>query len=198
MVYRTTLACPPRFQWEASSGSFQCSQAVNCGPTGSVQQADFYKDRTFPIERSRTRVGIQRCRPTTYLEQAAILRDRGVPCDPTVLTSLKQLDAALGPRPFRRPIGIGVLMSRMSAATRGHSFLGWHRITILARAKRRRKDGRIVRGYIYTDPNFSPPGGHRPDPKRGRRFIRRSELRYAFIENQPAIAIVPRRRKRID
>ena len=117
-----------------------------------------------------------------------------MPCDPVVIKTLKQLDVALGNKPFRKPVGIGVLMSRLSAKTRGHSFLGWHRITILKRAKRRRR-GKIIRGYIYTDPNF---GSHRPDPQKGHRFIRRGELRRAFIENQPAIAIVPHHKKKVD
>ena len=196
MTFRSTLANPPRFQWEKSSGNPSCSQSVNCGPTGSVQQVDFYRDRKYPIERSRIRAGIGRCRPTNAWEQAEILRSRGVPAEVVAIQSLDQLDKLLGARPFRRPVGIGVQMVRMSAATRGHAFLGWHRITILAKATRK-INGRRRRGYIYTDPNFSPPGGHRPDPKKGHRFIRRGELRYAYIENAPCYAIVPERRKKI-
>lgn len=192
-LFRTTLDNPPRFQWEISSGTFDCSQSVNCGPTGSTQQADFYRDREFPIERTRIRADVSRCRPTNAWEQVEMLRKRDVPADVAEIDSLAELDALLG-KGKRRPVGIGVLMSRMTAETRGHPFLGWHRITILCKARRRR-NGRYVYGYIYTDPNFSPPGGYRPDPRKGHRFIRRGELRYAFIDNSPRYAIVPHNRK---
>lgn len=196
MTYRITTDAPPRWQWEESSGTHTCSASVNCGPTGSSQQVDYFRDRKVPIERQRTRAGIGRCRSTNAWEQADILRSHGIDTEVVQIDSLAQLDALLGPNPPRRPIGIGVLMSRMSAATRGHPFLGWHRITILRRAVRT-INGRKRRGYIYTDPNFSPPGGHRPDPKKGKRFIRRGELRYAFIEASPRYAIVPIRRKKV-
>jgi hypothetical protein len=184
------LTHKPRYQWEASSGTFDCSQSVNCGPTGSTQQADYYRDATFPIEATRTRAGVARCRPTNAWEQVAMLEARGVKAEVVEIASLKQLDALV--RYGRRPVGIGVLMSRMTAATRGHSFLGWHRITILRRAPRIR-NGRRVGGYVYTDPNFNP--AYRPDPMKGHRWISRAELRHAFIDNSPRYAIVPTHRK---
>lgn len=190
-TFNTDMDNPPRFQWESSSGTFECSQAVNCGPTGSTQQADYKRNDRFPIERTRTNAGVAPCRPTNAWEQAAMLTKRGWPATVREIDSLSQLDALVGYH-GKRPVGIGVLMGRMSAKTRGHAFLGWHRITIL---KRHRKfiwsKMQWVGGYYYTDPNFSPPGGYRPDPKRGHRWISRAALRYAFIRNSPRYAIVP-------
>lgn len=183
----------PRFQWEGSSGTFACSQSVNCGPTGSTQQCDYKRQPPggkFGIEDTRTRAGVARCRPTNAWEQVAMLEARGIPAKVVEIDSMDQLDALLGDDD-RRPVGIGVQMSRMTAATRGHDFLGWHRITILAKRKRLR-NGKRRRGYIYTDPNFNSQ--YRPDPRKGHRWISRHELRYAFIENSPRYAIVPLKR----
>jgi len=186
----------PRFQFEQSSGTLANSQIFNCGPTGSAQQADYYnnspKGAGYSIEGGRLKAGIGQGRPTNAWEQAEILRRRGVPCDVVVIDTLPQLDELLGYG--RRPIGIGVEMSRVTATTRGHSFTGWHRITLLTRSHRIR-GGKRVPGYTYTDPNFSPAGGHRPDPKKGHRFISRAELRHAYIENTPRFAIVPAHKK---
>lgn len=182
----------PRFQWEDSSGSPECSQMFNCGPTGTTQQADYYRNETYPIERTRTRPGVAPCRPTNAWEQVEMLEARQVPAEVVVIDSLAEFDALVGTG--RRPVGIGVLCSRMTARTRGHPFLGWHRITILRRKARfswRRR--RWMHGYIYTDPNFNP--AYRPDPKKGHRWISRSELKYVFIANSPRYAIVPTHRK---
>lgn len=188
----------PRFQFEPSSGTPDYSQKNNCGPTGSTQQADFYRDRSrdnrFGIERTRTLAGVARGTPTSAWDQAEMLEVRGVSADVRQIDSLEQLDGFVGYG--QRPVGIGVLMSRVTARTRGHSFLGWHRITILRRKRRfvwRRM--RWIRGYIYTDPNFSALNGYRPDPKKGHRWISRAALRYAFINNSPRYAIVPTRQK---
>lgn len=186
----------PRFQFEQSSGTMANSQIFNCGPTGAAQQADFYKDAPntsqFSIEGGRLKAGIAQGRPTSAWEQAEILRIRGVPCDVREIASLKALDELVGYG--RRPVGIGVEMSRVTAKTRGHSFEGWHRITILTRSHRIR-NGKRIPGYTYTDPDFYPAGGFRPDPQKGHRFISRAELRHAFINNSPRYAVVPRRKK---
>lgn len=184
----------PRFQWEPSSGTPERSAANNCGPTGSSQQADYYRepDTPFAIERQRDRAGIPHGVPTNAWQQAEILEVHNIPAEVVEIDSLAELDALVGTG--RRPVGIGVLCSRMTAKTRGHSFLGWHRITILKRSRRfvwRRM--RWVYGYRYTDPNFNPQ--YRPDPKKGHRFISRRELKHVFIENSPRYAIVPTRRK---
>lgn len=193
MVLRcTNKKYKPRFQWESSSGTFDCSQSVNCGPTGSTQQADYFRDMDFPIEGTRIRAGVPPCVPTSAGQQAQMLVRRNVDAYAAEIASLHALDLLLADG--HRPIGIGVLMSRLHAETRGHPFLGWHRITILKQA-RRWIGGRLRNGYIYTDPNFSPIGGYRPDPKKGHRFITRWELNHAFIENSPRYGIIPKRRK---
>jgi hypothetical protein len=182
----------PRFQWEDSSGSFDCSQSNNCGPTGTTQQADYYLDRHFGIEDTRV-MAAARCVPTTAWEQAQMFGHRtGIPAAVVNITDISQLDKLVNKY---RPVGIGVLMSRFTARTRGHPFLGWHRITLLRHARRTR-DGVSRRGFVYTDPNFSPPGGIRPDPYKGHRWVSRRELEYAFVLNSPAYAIVPERAKR--
>lgn len=188
----------PRFQFEKSSGTLPNSQIFNCGPTGAAQQADYYMDAPnkaqFSIEGGRLKAGIQQGRPTSAWEQAEILRIRGVPCDVVEIPSLKVLDELLGYG--HRPIGIGIYMARLTARTRGHNFTGWHRITLLRR-QARIKSGKKVPGYIYTDPNFYPAGGFRPDPEKGHRWISRAELRHAYIDNSPRYAIVPRKRKAV-
>ena len=197
--WKSCMQPRPRFQFEQSSGTPANSQIFNCGPTGAAQQADFYMDAPdssqFSIEGGRLKAGIPQGRPTNAWEQAEILRIRGVPCDVVTLADLHALDELVG-WDGRRPVGIGVEMGRVTAKTRGHTFTGWHRITILKRA-RRTKNGKRVGGYVYTDPNFYPAGGFRPDPKKGHRWISRAELRHAFINNDPRYAIVPRRKKQV-
>jgi hypothetical protein len=198
MVYwKRATDSKPRFQFESSSGTLGLSQIFNCGPTGAAQQADYYNNSPrlagYSIEGGRLKAGIAQGRPTSAWEQAEILRRRGVPCEVVVITGLLQLDELLGYG--RRPIGIGVEMSRVTAATRGHSFTGWHRITLLTRGHRIR-NGKKVSGYVYTDPNFHPIGsGGREDPRKGHRFISRAELRHAYIDNIPRYAIVPNHKK---
>ena len=188
----STLAYRPRFQFETSSGTAYRSQVYNCGPTGAAQQIDYYKSRSGAtrIEYLRDVIGMVHGTPTTAWQQAEMLTKMGVPAAVLSITSMAQLDGLLG----HRPVGIGVEMSRVRASTRGHTFQGWHRITLLNR-ETRTINGRKVRGYHYTDPNFSPPGGLRPDPQKGHRWISRHELTYAFIDNDPSYAIVPLKRK---
>lgn len=188
------LAYPPRFQFEPSSGSLYRSQVYNCGPTGAAQQIDYYKGRpgTTGIEQLRDRIGMAHGTPTNAWQQAEMLTAMGVPAAVVEISSMDQLDKLLGYGD--RPIGIGILMSRLRASTRGHSFTGWHRITLLTR-RTRTINGVKRRGYLYTDPNFSPPGGVRPDPQKGHRWINRRELKRAFLDNDPSYAIVPLKRK---
>lgn len=188
----------PRFQFEESSGSLQYSQTNNCGPTGAAQQIDYYLNRRTSghtaIEPLRAAIGKERGTPTSAWDQMLMLEVKGIPASVVSFTTLKQLNVRLGWN-GDRPIGIGLLMSRLKPSTRGHSFLGWHRITLIKRA-RRLVNGRRRYGYLYTDPNFSPPGGYRPDPKKGHRFVTQAELKYAWLDNPAALGIVPDRRKR--
>lgn len=193
MVDKATDDYRPRYQFEPSSGSLYSCQVWNCGPTGAAQQIDYYLGRhkgQTDIDALRTASGTAHGGPTNAWDQAQMLTVRGVPASVVEITSIEQLEKLLG---FGdRPIGIGILMSRLRASTRGHDFLGWHRITLL---RRKFYKGR-GRGFIYTDPNFRPPGsGFREDPDKGRRWINRNELERAYVNHFPAYAIVPNRRK---
>lgn len=188
------MAYRPRFQFEASSGSLTMSQTNNCGTTGAAQQIDYYLSRengATRIEHLREVIGMARGIPTNAWQQADMCTNMGVPCTVIEITSMDQLTRIVGTE-GRRPTGIGILMSRLRANTRGHSFLGWHRITLL-KADKRTINGVPRRGFVYTDPNFNPP--YRPDPKKGHRWINRQELEYAFVQNFPAYAIVPLKKK---
>ena len=194
MVDRAT-DYPPRFQFEPSSGSLYSSQVWNCGPTGAAQQIDYYLGRlgTTKIEALRWATGTPSGQPTSAWDQAEKLMVKGIPAAVVTIDSMEQLDKLLGYG--YRPIGIGVQMSRFRASTRGHDFLGWHRITLLRR-RARKINGIVRRGYLYTDPNFRPPGsGFREDPLKGHRWVNRRELEYAFLGNSPRYAIVPLKRK---
>jgi hypothetical protein len=194
MVDRAT-DYPPRFQFEPSSGSLYSSQVWNCGPTGAAQQIDYYLGRlgTTKIEALRGATGTPSGQPTSAWDQAEMLMVKGIPAAVVTIDSMEQLDKLLGYG--YRPIGIGVQMSRFRASTRGHDFLGWHRITLLRR-RARKINGIVRRGYLYTDPNFRPPGsGFREDPLKGHRWVNRRELEYAFLGNSPRYAIVPLKRK---
>lgn len=187
------MAYPPRFQFEPSSGSLTLSQTNNCGPTGAAQQIDYYLGRegTTRIEHLRSVAGVERGVPTNAWQQADMCTNMGVPCMVIEIHSMDQLTKIVGTE-GRRPTGIGIQMSRLRAATRGHSFTGWHRVTLL-KADTRKINGVKRRGFVYTDPNFNPPT--RPDPKKGHRWINRQELEKAFVQNFPAYAIVPLKRK---
>lgn len=188
-----TTDYPPRFQFEPSSGTLYRSQVWNCGPTGAAQQIDYYLSRKgggTGIEALRGTAGVAASTPTSAWDQMRMLQAKGIPAAVVEIQSMDQLEKLVGYG--ERPVGIGILMSRLRASTRGHDFLGWHRVTILRR-KFRRVGGR---GFLYTDPNFRPPGsGFREDPQKGHRWISRNELERAFVQNSPAYAIVPLRKK---
>ena len=118
-----------------------------------------------------------------------MLRKRGVPCQVIEFASQGEFDKWLGYG--KRPMVVGIQFSRLSAATRGHTFTGWHATTFLARGQ----NAQGVGGYFYTDPNFSPAGGHRPDPKRGKRWMSRKEFNFAFFQNSPRFCVVPTNKK---
>ena len=188
----------PRFQFEPSSGTLYSCQVWNCGPTGAAQQVDYYLGRhkgQTDIDALRNASGTPHNGPTSAWDQARMLAVKGIPASVIEINSIGQLEKLLGYGD--RPIGIGILMSRLRASTRGHDFLGWHRITLLTRKGKKFAPGRITRGFLYTDPNFRPRGsGWREDPAKGHRWISRNELERAFVNHLPAYAIVPNKRKR--
>lgn len=120
-----------------------------------------------------------------------MLTARGVPATAVWIDSLAQMDELLAGG--TRPIIIGVEMIRVPSWVRDHPFLGWHAICVMSRA--RLSDG--TEGYWVMDPNFSPPGGNRPDPDNGKKFYSRSVMQYAYIENWIRWSVVPNRRKQV-
>ena len=180
MTYTSALQAPKRFQWELSSAP---SKAENCGPTCITFIAGFYKDRWYGIEATRLLVTGSGT-PTNAWQQAAMLEARGVPASVREITSTAEMHGLVDSG--RRPIVIGVEMSRVPDVFRDHPFLGWHAITLMGRAV---VDGTV--GFWVNDPNFSPPGGIRPDPDRGMKFYPDWVIASAYISNSPRFAIVP-------
>lgn len=178
--YASAYAAPKRFQWELNS---KPSQAQNCGPSCITQIAQFYNDRWYGIETTR-RLVTPCCIPTNSWEQRDMLIRRGVPCAVRQIDTLAELHGLVDSG--RRPVLLGLEMSRVPASVRGHPFMGWHALTFLTRA--------IVQGqngFWVTDPNFSPPGGIRPDPQHGTRFYSDGVMQWAFFSNNPRYGVVP-------
>lgn len=169
-----------RFQWETNSAP---SQSNNCGPTCSSAIAGFYNNDTPGIEATR-RLVVGPYVPTTYAQQRDMLVKRGVPAAIYNITSLAQLRTLVSGGV--RPVTLFLYMGRIAASVRGHSFTGWHAVVCRGWGYH---NG--VRGFWINDPNFSPPGGVRPDPTGGNRFYSDAVLQYAFIENSQHYALVP-------
>lgn len=189
MTYTTALAAPPRFQWESSSGTFSASQSNNCGPTCMAFIAGFYRDRSYGIEALR-RLVVGCCVPTDITAQRDMLYRVGVPAEVYNVASLAALKQILSSG--RRPTGLRIYMGRVPYTYRGHSFTGWHEVVAIANGTR---NG--VSGIWINDPNFSPPGGIRPDPMHGHRFYPDWVINSAFIQPKPAYAIVPVAAKKV-
>lgn len=189
MTYTTALAAPPRFQWEASSGTFNASQSNNCGPTCMAFIAGFYRDRSYGIEAVR-RLIVPCCAPVDITDQRDMLFRVGVPAEVYNISSLSALKAILSSG--RRPIGMRLYMARVPYVYRGHPFTGWHEVVAIANGTR---DG--VSGVWIMDPNFSPPGGTRPDPMHGHRFYPDWLVKSAFIDHPPAYGVIPVAAKKI-
>jgi hypothetical protein len=190
VVYENPLQAPPRFQFEPNSGSLYQSQVYNCGPSCVTFIAGFYNDTWYQIETTRRNV-TGCCDPTTAHEQQQMLIARGVMADVVAIESLAELDERLAGG--MRPLIMGIQMSRVPAFVRDHNFTGWHAVTIL----RKGRNAAGKSGYIVMDPNFSPPGGYRPDPDKGHKFYSREVMYYAVMQNFQQWAIVPRFPKRL-
>lgn len=184
------LKAKKRFQWEANSGTPEHSQSNNCGPTCASMIAGFYNDNHPGIERTRTNAGVPCCRGTTYHEQERMFENRKVGATVVNITSLSQLRDIT--KNHRRPVTLAVQMGRIPAAYRGHPFEGWHAIVCMAPGTHNGEDG-----FWINDPNFSPPGGVRPDPSHGKRFYPNWVLQQGFINNSQHWAIVPNKSKKI-
>src|SRR6188768_2941968 len=115
MVYTSALTSPHRFQWEANSAP---SQSYNCGPTCVSKIAQFYRDTWSGIEATR-RLGVaDDYRGTSCTEQGVMLAKRGVPNTVRQIDSIAELHSLVDTG--RRPVLIGILMSRVPSNYRDH------------------------------------------------------------------------------
>lgn len=180
MPYASAYAAPKRFQWESNSAP---SQSWNCGPTCITQMVQFYRDTWYGIEATRLLV-TRSYTPTNSWQQRDMAIRRGVPATVRWIDTLAELHGLVDSG--RRPTLIGIEMIRVPSAVRGHPFTGWHALLVLGRAYVNGVDG-----FWVTDPNFSPPGGIRPDPQKGTRFYSDAVMQYAFIGGSSRYAVVP-------
>ncbi|MBA2237547.1 MAG: hypothetical protein H0W24_02430 [Lysobacter sp.] len=151
--------------------------------------ASFYKDTFFYIETTR-RLVTACCTPTTAWQQRDMLIKRGVPASVREISSVAEMHGLVDSG--RRPIIIGVLMSKVPSMYRDHPFLGWHALCVL---KGDYYNG--TRGFWINDPNFSPAGGIRPDPDRGRKWYPDWVIQNAYINNSPRYSVVPNSAKAV-
>lgn len=167
-MYTSVDQVPRRSQWEGNSWP---NQPFNCGPTCVAWEADYYRDAVFGIEETRNLATLRDGDGTSAEEQAVMLAKRGVPCH-VEQPSMAQLKAHLN----TRPVVIGMLMSSIPAAVRGHSFLGVHAVV-------GRKNAVVngVSGIMVMDPNFGY--GHTPDATNGNRFYPDSYVLNARLVN---------------
>lgn len=156
-MYTHISQVPPRRQWEPSSAP---NKPVNCGPTSASFVADFYRDATFGIEETRDLVHPANGDGTSGGEQALMLTRRGVSATVQQPTAV-QLTALVANGD--RPVIIGMLMSVVPAAIRGHSFPGVHAVVVRQNAV---VNG--VPGKLIMDPNFGY--GQTVDTTNGARF----------------------------
>lgn len=189
--YTDASLSTPRYQWDQSSGSFWASQQVNCGPTSVTKIADFYKDKHFAIEATR-RLAVGCCIATNCTQQAIMMTERGTPAIAMWIDTMGELDYLVG-WDGKRPIVVGIEMIRVPYYIKDHVFNGWHAVAVLKRVER---NG--IEGYLINDPNFSLPGGNRPDPDHGKKFYPRWVMDYAFIQNSIRWGVVPNKAKYIE
>lgn len=188
-TYTNALQAPKRQQWETSS---QYSQSWNCGVTCASFIAGFYKDSLPAIEYNRrlisgmgpynvngqTYYGCPARTPTNAWQQRDMLIKRGVPATARSVDSVAQLHGLVDSG--RRPTLVGIEMSRIPPAIRGHSFTGWHAVVAVSGAY---QNG--VRGFWINDPNF--PAG---SPST-RRFYSDALMVSAWQNNSPRWCVVP-------
>jgi hypothetical protein len=194
-VTQFAIDAAARFQWEESS---KPSQAENCGPTCVARIVGYYKNSTPGIEAMRRTIngkgpynvngqivyGAPGRMPTNAYQQRDMLIAQGIPASVRQISTVAELHALVDSG--RRPVLIGILMALLPNSVSGHPFDGWHAVVVLGKAT---VNG--VNGFWVNDPNFSPKGGIRPDPKMGRRFYSDAVMRTAYTNNQPASAVVP-------
>jgi hypothetical protein len=172
-----------RTQFESNSGSLEYSQRYNCGPTCVAAIAGFYRGTYYGIETTR-RLVTGPGTPTSAGQQRDMLIKRGVPATARFVNSVGVLHSLTDSN--RRPIIIGLRMSLVPAAIRDHTFTGMHAIVILSGGY---NNG--VRGFWVMDPNFSPPGGIRPDPDRGLKWYPDTVIQNVINNGGMGWSVVP-------
>jgi hypothetical protein len=80
----------------------------------------------------------------------------------------------------RRPTIVGIEMSRVPAAVRGHSFTGWHAVVVITGTYRNGQ-----RGFWISDPNFAAGSPS------SRRFYPDTLMQSAWANNVPRWCVVP-------
>jgi hypothetical protein len=122
--------------------------------------------------------------PTTAWQQAEMLRRQGVACAVYSINNPTQLANLV--RGGRRPVLLGLNFARVPDSVAGHSFQGWHAIAVLDTYTKN-----TVSGFLVNDPNFSPPGGPRPDKTGGKIFYPWGTMHYALSDLSANWAVVP-------
>lgn len=180
-----------RFQWESSS---LYSQAYNCGPTCVAFIIGYYLGwRGIEARRSSiagwgpynvsgvgTVYGAPARTPTTAWQQRDMLIRGGVGASVRTLNGLTELHSLVDSN--RRPLILGIQMSRVPANFRDHSFLGWHAVVVMSGGWR---DG--THGFWVNDPNFAPG----QDPDGGMKWYPDWVMQQAWANNSPRYAVVP-------
>lgn len=193
MVATSPTQTRARYQWEADSTDSPRpdpgNAPFNCGPASVAKIIEFYRDTNVNVNAVRRSSGVGDLRPTNVSQQKVMLEKYGVSCDIASLT-LAQVKSAISSG--RRPILVGMLMSRVPASMRDHPFLGAHAVVLLANQTR---NG--VSGILVMDPNFSPRTG-RLDPDKGVKFYTDAVVSYAMASTATQRwCVVPRAAKKI-
>lgn len=198
MTYQVATDSPARYQFESSAGSLYSSQVYNCGLASIAKITQYYRDTWVGIEASRRLIygkgpyivngsfyyGCPPSTPTTAWQQRDMLRARGVACEVYQIPTVDALANLVSTG--KRPVLLGLNFARVPDSVAGHNFQGWHAVVVLSTTY---VNGQM--GFFVMDPNFSPPGGPRPDPMRGKRFYSRSSMVWALGDAATNWAVVP-------
>lgn len=170
MPYTHISQVPKRRQWEGNSAP---NQPYNCGPTSVAFIADFYKDKVHGIEATRDLAHLANGDGTSGPEQALMLTKLGVPATVQRPTMAQLTDLV---KDGNRPVVIGMMMSIIPAAIRGHSFGGLHAVVVRQNVV---GTGAYAGqpGKLIMDPNFDY--GMTADPFNGSRFYPDSVIQAA-------------------
>ena len=182
--YIRPLDVRTRYQWDTDSKLPLPEPGTapgNCGVTCVTVTAQYYKDQWFGIYSTRRLVVSNDSQLFTSVgDQSWMLEKRGVP-NHISRPIIGEITSILAKE--RRPITVGLDMSRVPLSIAGHPFRGSHGILLRANGT---KNG--VPGKWAMDPNFNRT--FRQDPTDGRRFYPDSLLKLAYYDSGKW-AIVP-------